>query len=870
MKHFFLTILLALGANTAVRAQGNATHETLTSDVSKAAYVEPALNVLNVGFEGGQDFVGIMANTDYDITPDTDAPWLSATTTDGGILVKTDYSHLIDPRSATLTLTSKDGTCKRSIEVVQSNNNSAMYIQGDNYLTIKSAIADQWQQGQGIKNTYDRNTSTIWHSPYSTGTTTFPINLDYTLSATSHVDYILYTPRTDGNNNGNFRQISVYVATEDAPSDFKKILTTDLEGASTSSRIDLGEDGIDNVSKVRITVHSGMNNFASCAEMGFYERNAEFANLVHKYFKDELCTELAEGVNEKEAENISHPFIRQLVTYMLSGEYSTKYRVGNYEAYRPIYSLREELKNSNPYCAYENPTGLYFEKGQTLAIFVDGVTTCNPMLRIYCFGEGDDFQSSSSYVLTNGVNVITTTTRGNGYINYYTEDWETIPNIKMHFAMATENGYFDLERGDTNEYWVELLANAKSDVLDIRSKRMQVPAPVSILKQRCPKKGVELATIYDNVIYREREVMGLVQNIPGFTPEPKNRQFARPAASGMFASTEGAYAAFGSFGEWCDPDNFGFWGIGHELGHNNQIYNGFKWSGCGETTNNIYASWVEHCLGNGYHRLEDEISGIENYANMRGGRFNAYLEEGVRKGKSWQLQEGPDYYGSAATGANSSRNYDHFVKVVPLYQLNLWTQDCGKSPNAYGKLIQGYRTLTNKPSDNGKQQINFMRSFCDSTQIDFLDFFEKAGLLRPIKAYIEDYAPGWNIITQEQIDELRSYIEEKNYPKAPAGLNYINAYNIDNFRNEVPLDETQTIGKGCVKAGEYVTITHSYWKGAVAFEAYDADGNCTGISMYGLGDSQKASKRTKALFPTGSKYIMAVGYDGKRVKIYEL
>ena len=869
MKHIFLTALLGLCTNFAGWAQTAATHETLTTDASKAAYVEPALNVLNVGFEGGEDFVGIMANTDYDITPDPQAPWLTATATEGGMLVKTEYSYLIDPRTASLKLTSKDGTCERTLNVVQGNNNSAMYIQGDNYLPIKSATADQSQQGQGIKNTYDRNTSTIWHSPYSTGTTTFPINLDYTLSGSQHVDYILYTPRTDGNTNGNFKQVSVYVATDDAPNDFKKVVSTDLEAASTASRINLGENGIDNVSKVRITVYGGANNFASCAEMAFYERNSEFSDLVHKYFKNELCTELADGVNAEEAAKIEHPFIRQLVTYMLSGEYSTKYRVGEFEPYKPIWTLRSELKNSNPYCAYENPTGIYFEKGQTLAIFVEGAEKYNPVLRIYCFGEGDDFQTSSDYILTNGANVITTTTRGNGYINYYTEDWETAPNIRMHFAMATENGYFDLERGDTNEYWQELLANAKSDVLDIRCRRMQVPAPVSILKQRCPRKGVELATIYDNVIYREREVMGLVQEIPGYTPEPKNRQFARPAASGMFASTEGAYAAFGSFGEWCNPDNFGFWGIGHELGHNNQIA-GFKWSGCGETTNNIYASWVEHCLGNGYHRLEDEISGIENYANMRGGRFNAYLEEGVRKGKCWQLQEGPDYYGSAASGANKSRNYDHFVKVVPLYQLNLWTQDCQKSPNAYGKLIQGYRNLPSYPADNGQQQLNFMRSFCDSTQIDFLDFFETAGLLRPINAYIEDYSPGWNIITQEQIDELRTYINAKGYPKAPAGLNYINAYNIENFRNEVELDDTQTLGKGCTKAGEYVTITHSYWKGAVAFEAYDADGNCTGISMYGLGDSQKASKRTKALFPSGSKYIMAVGYDGKRVKIFEI
>ena len=38
--------------------------------------------------------------------------------------------------------------------------------------------------------------------------------------------------------------------------------------------------------------------------------------------------------------------------------------------------------------------------------------------------------------------------------------------------------------------------------------------------------------------------------------------------------------------------------------------------------------------GNGYHRLEDEVTGIDDYSGMRGGRFQVYLEEGVRKGIS--------------------------------------------------------------------------------------------------------------------------------------------------------------------------------------------------------------------------------------------
>lgn len=865
-KTLFLTVALAFMSLINVAAQ-NVGREVLTNDSRKAVYLETIQDTIKVGYNDANTFVGVMGNTDYTVTPN-DA-WLSAELVKGGLVVNGAYSYLTQTRTGSLTLTSTDGTFSRNLYVTQNSNTSANEIQGDTKLTIASATADQTQSGYPIKNTYDNSTSTYWHTPWGSTTTTFPVTLTYTLKEGSHVDYMVYTPRQDGNTNGNFKSITVAYATSASPNTFKTLSNENLNGSSSSSQIKFGEEGIDDVIKVKITVKSGEGNFASCSEMGFYQRNQEFASLVKKYFKNDLCTELADGVTLDEASKIENGFIRQLVTYMLSGEYSTKYRVGEFEPYEDVWTLRDELKNSSPYSQYENPTGIYFEKGQTLAIFVEGITDVSPSLKIYCFGEGDDFQTSSTYGLSNGVNVITTTTRGNGYIMYYSDKWESLPNVKIHFAMATENGYFDLERGDTNADWVELLANAKSDVLDIRCKRMQVPAPVSILRSKCPKKGVELAKIYDNVIYREREVMGLVQGIPGFTPEPKNRQFARPASSGMFASTEGAYAAFGSFGEWCNADDFGFWGIGHELGHNNQITNGFKWVGCGETTNNIYASWVEHKLGSGYHRLEDEITGVDAYSGMRGGRFETYLEEGVRKGVCWQLQDGPDYHGNAADGTNGSRNYDHFVKVVPLYQLNLWTQDCEKSPNAYGKVIQGYRNLKNNPSDNGQQQLNFMRNFCDSTKIDFLDFFEKAGMFKPINAYIEDYSAGWLKITEAQVKTLRDYIDGKGYPKAPAALNYINAYNIENFRNEVALDTTQTLGKGCSKNGNWVTVTHSYWKGCVGFETYNENDECVGISMYGLGDSQKSNKKTKVLFPDGSKYIMAVGYDGTKVKIYE-
>ncbi len=862
VKSILFALTLALFAPSILRAQ-----IPMTTDPLKGQQILITHDTLNIAADGASTRLGVMANCTF--TSSTGADWLHAEQDKYGLLLSGDYHFLTEPRQGFMKLTSEDGTCVRKFVINQEGNSAAATLEGDHKITVKSATASQAQSGEPISNTIDGKNNTIWHSPYSGGSTSFPITLTYKFSKAEHLDYMVYTPRQDGNSNGNFRDITVAYTTASGTTTLGNF---SFGGSSSSSQVDFGENGIDDVTTVTITVKSGQNNFASCAEMAFYQKNGTLQSLISQFFTDQLCTKLRPGVTAEEAAKIEDPFVKQLVFYMLSGQYDTKYRVGTYEPYDDINSLRERLKVSNPYCAYENPTGIYFEKGQTVAVFVEGITTVAPSLKIYCFGEGADFQTSSSYPLKNGLNVITAQTRGNSYISYYSEQWKTLPNVRVHFAMGTVNGYFDLQRGDTNTDWQNLLANAVSDIIDIRSQRLQVAMPLTTLKSACPKKGVELATIYDRVVYREREVMGLVQGLPGFTEEPKNRQFARPASSGMFASTEGAYAAFGSLGEWCNPDNFGFWGIAHELGHNNQINNGFKWPGCGETTNNIYASWVEHKEGKGYHRLEDEVTGIDDYRGTRGGRFETYLEEGVRKGVCWQLQDGPDYHGAAADGQNGSRNYDHFVKVVPLYQLNLWTQDCEKSPNAYGKVIQGYRNLagTSTSLSSGQQQLNFMRNFCDSTKINFLPFFEKAGMLRPINAYIEDYSRGWLTITEKQIADLKAEIEAKNYASIPEALNYINAYNLKNFKDEVALDTTVKVGTGCTRNGTKVTVTHSKWPGVVGFETYNAAGEMTAISMYGLGDSQQKSTKTVCLFPSGSKYIMAVGYDGTRVKCFEV
>lgn len=893
LKYTIGLLALALGSQVA-GAQGL----KLTDDAKKAPYIMTSKDTLKLSYAAGMGTVAVMSNlNDYKVTSLTEgADWVNfRKDKNGNLSFFSKYSYdSKSPRYATFALGNADGSYSRNLVVMQGVNTSADEI-GDEKIEIKSGTASSSQPGQGIENTYDGNSETIWHSPWGGGS--FPFEISYTFKEASHVDYLSYSPRTEGNSNGNFGEITVYYATSKAPSRWVKLSDYDCGKKSAPSIVPFGDQGIDDVLKVKIEINSAEGPYASCSEMEFFKKNASVNGSIKDFFTSSLCNELKPGVNSENVDQIPNPYLRMLAMNLLKGGYSTEFRVGEFGCYLNRWTLQNQLKTSTAYNPYENPAGIYFEKDEKIVVFAEGIDPKHPVqLCIKCFSNADDIetegQPESNYPLNNGANVITAKNRGNAYVLYYSDDYANAPKIKLHFAMATENGYFDASK-HTNADWVRMLANVKSDIFDVVTQRLQVACPVAGLKRLCPKDGERLAEIYNQVIYREREIMGLA----AFNREPKNHQFARPVQSGMFADGIGAAASFDGFNTWMDVKNLEFWGLGHELGHVNQLHPGFKWSGCGETTNNIYSAWVQHKVGatpaeggygNGNHRLEDEVIGINDYSNMRGGRFNVYLEEGVRKGISWQLQDGCDYHGTEFTereimdqdenGNNThkvttkTRNFDHFVKVVPFWQLTLWTEKdaANQSPNAWGKMYETYRTDFDQKKFNtsGKMQIEMMKRFCIASGYDLTDFFEKAGMLIPIHAYIEDYSPAWNIITQEMCDNLKKEVAALNLPKAPAALNYINAYNWEIFRDHGVLQEN-TVGAGCTPAGNKVRVSHNAWKNVVGFETYDANNKLIRISMYGLGGAERSDNATNVLFPAEANYIMAVGFDGKKVKCYE-
>ena len=859
---------------------------TLPTGKKSPAIVVPGGSI-KVSSNAGLSLFPVLSNSKYTVSPvwaEGETPWFEVSQRNAGSWkIKTDYWYKTEPRTGKLVFNLADGS-KKEVAVVQEANTSADIFTGDVKLKVNSASAtSQNSESESINKTIDGDYNTFYHSVWSGGTTKFPVNMTYNFAQPSHIDYINYVPRS-GNSNGRFGKVTISYTTFENPGVIEDaIVDYDFGFSGSSTMVMLGKTGLDDVKSIIFRVKTGDNDFVSCAEMEFYAYNEAEKEGFDEVFTNSLCYELKEGVTKEQLDAMSNPFARQLGYYLLNGEYSTKFRVATFEPYESLPTLAARLKTTQ-YNRYENPTGIYFDKDDKNVILADGISDKYPVqLIIKDFGpEG----SESYYSLKNGVNIIAAKNKGNSYVSYYTDDYKNAPDIRLHFAMGKVNGYFDFERGDTNEEWQEMLANACSDIMDMRTKRIQVAFPTQRFRENCPTDARALALNIDSTIYYERDVMGLSK----YGIEPKNRQFARVVWGGfMYADGIGAAANDNSVAVWMKPDRneFEFWGFGHELGHVNQVRPGLKWVGCGETTNNIYSAWVQFKLGPGWYRLESECSGEDIFSGLKGGRFNCYLEEGVRKGVSWQLQKGPDYgypdhqmtvpkedYDGKTHGDTTvvEGNYDHFVKLVPLWQLQLFGTQCGFAPNLYAKVMQAIRTTDESGMTNGQLQIKFMREVCDSTGLDFLPFFEKAGMLLPIRSYINDYSKEWLNISQKMIDDLKAYVKAKGHKKIDAEVQYISALNWKTYRDKAPLQGT--LNSGCSKVSykgvPFIKVDHNVWKNTVAFETYDKDGKLLRISMHGLGeDDQNKDRYTKVMFPEGSAYIEAVGWDGTRMKCYE-
>ncbi|MDH8700670.1 hypothetical protein M2138_000001 [Dysgonomonadaceae bacterium PH5-43] len=721
-------------------------------------------------------------------------------------------------------------------------------------ITPKSGSASSYQSGEEIAKAFDGDMSTIYHSSW--GSTTFPVTLQFNLPDNSDVDYLIYHPRSSGHN-GLFKEAEIFYKL--ASGDEVSYKTIDFGGSNSATKVSFPST-LTNVEYVKFVVNSGAGDgkgFASCAEMEFYQYNQNDVDLS-AYFVDDLYTDVKPGITLENVMAADIPlFFKVLAKEQLEGNYPQT-RIREYEAYRPYGDLQKEFKTST-YNQYENPTGIFAEAGKQMAVFVADTKDESITITIRDWNTNQQ----TTYALSTGINFITPSMSGNSYLNYYTSNYETAEPIKMHIYGGKDNGVFYGQGISTNEDWKSLLANASSDYIDMVGKNVNLAYYIPELKKQCPDTGVELINVYDEMISHQYDLMGLYK----YERVPKNHMFGRNTLDG-FMSAGGVGANF-QYGTLNTIGNFekivkggNSWGIAHEFGHVNQVRPGLRWVGTVECTNNIYSSYTQYMLQKKYStfdlRLEHEnCRALEGGSNVIGGRFNAHLNNGVLKGEKWLYQWGPD-------GGS-----DPFVKLVPLWQLNLYFKIADtewRKEDWYGDICEEVRLQSDAGLVNGDHQINFMMRACKYTQTDLTEFFEKAGMLKPISEVIDDYGESSLIITEEMCQKVKDYVAANPTWKKPAGvINYISGMTVGIY--ETKAEVTGVLNEGItVNSDATVTVDHSTWKNAVVYETYAGD-ELVRITMAGTGVKDNSS--TKVFYPAGSNKIVAVAWDGTKTTVYQ-
>ncbi|UUC45405.1 M60 family metallopeptidase [Flavobacterium cerinum] len=736
---------------------------------------------------------------------------------------------------------------------------------GDIKIPVQNGTASNYQPGSTIERSFDGNQSTLYHSNHSKRT--FPIALEYDFTNIDQLDYIVYHPRR-GNKNGLFGRIKVEARTK--TSSYQTLIEAfDCEFKNTPSLIRF-PSGFANPAQVRITILSGYNNFASAAEIEFYQKGT-LKNDYQTIFANRLYSELRQGITQQSIDTISALFFKKLAQDLLKGNYDKKFRIQSYSAIPSPSKTREKLNLAFEYSRYQNPTGIVFENNSTAIIFVDQYNTDLGLISLKVRNFADETSGQeSAYILKPGLNKFTLSNGGLGYIDYYSMVPD-LPKVKINIASGSVNGYLSYE--DTVENWRERVSSSVYPKIDLIGNHVGINILKRPLLQNALFNGKEVLQKWDSIVKIQFHQMGLVK----YDLVPQNKMFAWvESKSGYYAVNN--YAHFDlTWGEQAmtSADNLGIWGISHEFGHQNQILNGLKWTGTTEVTNNIYSAYTSYLFNKSKLTRLETANDLYQDTRLTGNLYNIYYNETGRKQQNimsrpnvferlipfWQLQL---FYAIAGAG----------IEAPTLEQVMANKNITGNTDyaNWLGITAQTIRNQTTTNIPNGQQMMNFTKYVSDAVQQDLTEFFTKAGFYTPLDAIVNDYTPARITVTEADIEAAKAYITSKGYPKPQSPvIHYITAQNMHMYQNNLSPEGIQnsgfTIDSITVPGKIYYKITHDVWQNAVAFETIDSNNEVLFITTYATGDLSKQT--TTVLFPENAVNILAVGADGTRLPILD-
>ena len=617
--------------------------QTTLPDGSYPSIVAPSKQT--VSFRERTLCFDVTANVPFTAT--CDASWVSIRKTDKGEV----YVHLkanseSAARSAVITFANADNALSETLTITQSRNELTPEFKADTKIKVWKAEANSYQPGEDISKSIDGDFKTMFHTAWSgfDVSENNPAILTYRFNDAPHIDYINYSTRQDGNGNGNFGKVELYVMTG-TETTYRLLKAFDLGQAAGTHRINLTADGLDDVKSVQFKVLSGGHDNASCSEMQFFVDNNKTTGHAYGVFTDGSYTALREGVTQADIDAIDDDFTNSLAQRIFDKTYDEKGRVGEYAA-KLSYKTQSDLWNApgKYYDQTQGVTGINITKGKhVIAVSGLGDDESLPISIVawYVGKVGDSFNGgnpeSQDFTLRNGLNVINYTNNYDGlaYVCYYaTLNPELKPKVKVHFIDGQVNGFLSLDK--TNEEMHELCRVAPNMCMDVvgtnahsvwtsrgvqgtfkatkDGKDYNIKLNTQGLYGNCVAvDGKSLGYrqfihVLDSLVIWEHELLGFHK----YNSAPDNRTMAYVNFTYyMFQGGRGV-----SFHADQEPrvlnckklitgDDDAIWGLSHEWGHQHQMHPYFCWGGMGEVTNNMNSYYNIMRMG---YRSSDKIN----------------------------------------------------------------------------------------------------------------------------------------------------------------------------------------------------------------------------------------------------------------------
>ena len=482
--------------------------------------------------------------------------------------------------------------------------------------------------------------------------------------------------------------------------------------------------------------------------------DAEALKADMKFFTDGSCSELKTEVKMQDLAGFKSDLLKTVATGLLDATYDKTYRAASYQAYPSPRELGRTLKMGDGFSRYENITGIYLEPGDNVVLVGNTADKKLSLLLPDWMRQPPAGMDSTKdpngwglhkqeIPLSQGVNVIQVKKATNAYVSYFDDHAEQAPKVTIHFPTGKVNGFFDATK-HTNDDWNRLLDHAVGPIMDARGKHIQVAYPVEWFNVYTRGKGVELINKYDTMLHHHFSLMGLVK----YKKVPENRILARVNFNYyMFRDGDGvaylgnkdtmrmvADPGVVTVGDPC-------WGFCHEVGHALQMRQ-ITWGGMTEVSNNIFSLYTGGKMGN-----ESRLKAQKNYASAR----RNIIEANPRK----SFLAVPDV----------------FDRLVPFWQLHLYFSQNGR-PDFYADVMEEMRKRPDAGTgdESIKNQLEFVKICCDVAKLDLTDFFDKWGFFWVGQIAVDDYGKYHFTITQQMVDETKSYVARKNYPKPATDL----------------------------------------------------------------------------------------------------